>query len=71
MEGVEDGGQALKVNNGGERSPKTWLAQGGRRGIYRSRKSGRWKQIVTKFGRKSGATGLQAGQSGGRQKAPE
>jgi hypothetical protein len=31
----EEGGQAFKINNGGERSPKTWLAQGGRRGIYR------------------------------------
>jgi hypothetical protein len=28
---MEEGGQALKVNNGGERSPKTWLVQGGRR----------------------------------------
>jgi hypothetical protein len=35
MEGIEEGGQALKVYNGGERSPKIWLAQGGRRGIYR------------------------------------
>jgi hypothetical protein len=32
---MEEGGQALKINNGGERIPKTWLAQGGRRGIYR------------------------------------
>jgi hypothetical protein len=31
MEGMEEGGQALKVNNGGERSPKMWLVQGGRR----------------------------------------
>jgi hypothetical protein len=31
MEGMEEGGEALKVNNGGERSPKTWLVQGGRR----------------------------------------
>jgi hypothetical protein len=31
MEGMEEGGQALKVNNGGERSPKTWLVQGGTR----------------------------------------
>jgi hypothetical protein len=31
MEGKGEGGQALKVNNGGERSPKTWLVQGGRR----------------------------------------
>jgi hypothetical protein len=23
MEGMEEGGQALKVNNGGDRSPKT------------------------------------------------
>jgi hypothetical protein len=35
MGGKEGGGQALKINNGGERSPKIWLAQGGRRGIYR------------------------------------
>jgi hypothetical protein len=35
MGGMEEGGQALKINNGGERSPKTGLAQGGRRGIYR------------------------------------
>jgi hypothetical protein len=34
MGGKEEGGQAFKINNGGERSPKTWLAQGGRRGIY-------------------------------------
>jgi hypothetical protein len=33
--GMEEGGKALKINNGGERSPRTWLAQGGRRGIYR------------------------------------
>jgi hypothetical protein len=32
---MEEGGKALKINNGGERSPKTWFAQGGRRGIYR------------------------------------
>jgi hypothetical protein len=25
----------FKINNGGERSPKTWLAQGGRRIIYK------------------------------------
>jgi hypothetical protein len=31
MEGMEEQGQALKVNNGGERSPKMWLVQGGRR----------------------------------------
>jgi hypothetical protein len=31
MEGMEEGGQALKVNNGGERSPKMWLVQEGRR----------------------------------------
>jgi hypothetical protein len=35
MGGMEEGGQAFKINNGGERSPKTWLAQGGIRGIYR------------------------------------
>jgi hypothetical protein len=31
MEGSEEGGQALKVNNGGERSPKKLMVQGGRR----------------------------------------
>jgi hypothetical protein len=32
MEKMEEGGQALKVNNGGERSPKkTLMVQGGRR----------------------------------------
>jgi hypothetical protein len=31
MEGMEEGGQALKVNNRGEGSPKTWLVQGRRR----------------------------------------
>jgi hypothetical protein len=35
MGGMEEGGQAFKINNGGEISPKTWLAQGGRRSIYR------------------------------------
>jgi hypothetical protein len=35
MGGMEEGGQAFKINNGGERSSKTWLAQGGRRSIYR------------------------------------
>jgi hypothetical protein len=35
MGGKEEGGQAFKINNGGERSQKMWLAQGGRRGIYR------------------------------------
>jgi hypothetical protein len=34
MEGMEEEGQACKVNNGGERSPKPCSAQGGRRGIY-------------------------------------
>jgi hypothetical protein len=31
MEGSEEGGQALKINNGGERSPKMLIVQGGRR----------------------------------------
>jgi hypothetical protein len=35
MRGIEEEGQAFKINNGGERSPKTWLAQEGRRSIYR------------------------------------
>jgi hypothetical protein len=35
MGGMEEGGQAFKINNEGERSPKTWLAQEGRRSIYR------------------------------------
>jgi hypothetical protein len=43
MGGKKEGGQAFKINNGGERSSKMWLAQGGRRGIYRWRKYGRWK----------------------------
>jgi hypothetical protein len=64
MGGMEDGGQAFKINNGGERSPKTWLAQGGRRGIYR------WVEIwpleeARDFGHKFGAK-LQAGWSGAR-----
>jgi hypothetical protein len=65
MEGMEEGGQALKVNNGGERSPKTLLAQGGRRGIYSWGKYGRWKQPAGQFGHKSGAAGLETGRSGG------
>jgi hypothetical protein len=44
MEGMEEGGQALKVNNGGERSQKTWLVQGGRRVFIGGEKYGRWKQ---------------------------
>jgi hypothetical protein len=35
MGGMEEGGQAFKIKNVGERSLKTWLAQGGRMGIYR------------------------------------
>jgi hypothetical protein len=35
MGGMEEEGQALKINNGGERSPKMWLSQGGRRDNYR------------------------------------
>jgi hypothetical protein len=34
MGGMKEKGQACKVNNGGERSPKMCAAQGGRRGIY-------------------------------------
>jgi hypothetical protein len=64
MGAKEEGGQAFKINNGGERSPKTWLAQGGIRGIYRWGKYGCWKQPVGQFGRKSGAAGLQTGWSG-------
>jgi hypothetical protein len=44
MEGMEEGGQALKVNNGGERSLKTLMVQGGRRVFIGGEKSGRWKQ---------------------------
>jgi hypothetical protein len=55
MGGKEEGGQAFKINNGGERSPKMWLAQGGRRGVYRWGKTGSWKQFATKFGRKFSA----------------
>jgi hypothetical protein len=48
MEGSEEGGQALKVNNGGERSPKTLVGSRKKKGIYRWGKSGRWKQIPPK-----------------------
>jgi hypothetical protein len=43
MEGMEEGGQALKVKNGGERSPKTLKVQGGRRVFIGGEKYGRWK----------------------------
>jgi hypothetical protein len=66
MGGKEQGGQAFKINNGGERSPKMLLAQGGRRDIYRWGKYGRWKQPVGQFGRKSGGAGLWAGRSSGQ-----
>jgi hypothetical protein len=65
MEGMVEGGQALKVNNGGERSPKTLLVQGGRRVFICEEKYGRWKQPTGQFGRKSGGAGLWAGWSGG------
>jgi hypothetical protein len=65
MGGMEEGGQAIKINNGGERSPKTWLAQGGR-SIYRWGKSGSWKMLGTTFSRKSDGVGFQAGLSGGQ-----
>jgi hypothetical protein len=35
MEGMEEGGQALKVNSGGERSPKTVVGSRRKKGIYR------------------------------------
>jgi hypothetical protein len=66
MEGMEEGGQALKVNNGGERSPKKLLVQGGRRVFIGGKKYGRWKQPTGQFGRKSGGAGLWAGWSGGK-----
>jgi hypothetical protein len=59
MGGMEEKGQACKVNNGGERSPKTCLAQGGRRGIYTPTKYGRCR---TWRGRLSGQS--MAGLSG-------
>jgi hypothetical protein len=34
MGGIEEGGKTFKVNNGGEIILNSWLAQGGRRGIY-------------------------------------
>jgi hypothetical protein len=34
MGGMERKGKLFKVNNGGERVPNSWPAQGGRRGIY-------------------------------------
>jgi hypothetical protein len=66
MEGMGEGGQALKVNNGGERSPKTLLVQGGRRVFIGGEKYGRWKQPTGQFGRKSGGAGLWAGRSGSK-----
>jgi hypothetical protein len=57
MEGSEEGGQALKVNNGGDRSPKTLMVQGGRR-VFRWEKYGRWKQPTGQFGGKSGGASL-------------
>jgi hypothetical protein len=65
MEGMEEGGQALKVNNGGERSPKTLMVQGGRRVFIGGENYGRWKQPTAQFGRKSGGAGLWAGRSDG------
>jgi hypothetical protein len=65
MEGSEEGGQALKVNNGGERSPKMLKVQGGRRVFIGGKKYGRWKQPTGQFGGKSGGAGLCAGRSGG------
>jgi hypothetical protein len=66
MEGMEEGGQALKVNNGGERSPKTLLVQGGRRVFIGGGKYGRWNQPTGQFGRKSGGASLWAGRSDGK-----
>jgi hypothetical protein len=63
---MEEGGQALKVNNGGERSPKTLLVQGRRRRVFiGGEKYGRWKQPAGQFGGMSGGAGLWAGRSGG------
>jgi hypothetical protein len=47
MGGKEEGGQAFKINIEGERSSKTWLAQGGRRGIYRWGKYAESTQLRT------------------------
>jgi hypothetical protein len=55
----------LKVNNGGERSPKTLMVQGGRRVFIGGEKYGHWKQPTGQFGGKSGGAGLWAGRSGG------
>jgi hypothetical protein len=61
MGGMEEGGQAFKVNNGGERNPKrSWLKE--EEGVFIGGwKSDRWKKLEWDFGHKFGRTKLQAG----------
>jgi hypothetical protein len=63
---LEEGGQALKVNNGGERNPnRDWLKE--EDGVFIGGwKSGRWKQLKWDFGHKFGGTELQAGRFNAR-----
>jgi hypothetical protein len=67
MGGMEEGGQAFKIYNGGERSPKKhgWLKE--EEGVFIGGwKSGRWRKLETKFGHKFGGAKLQARWSGAR-----
>jgi hypothetical protein len=54
MGGMEEGGHAFKVNNGGERNPKCgWLKE--KEGVFTGGwKSGRWRKLEMKFGHKFG-----------------
>jgi hypothetical protein len=66
MGAMEEGGQAFKVNNGGERNPnRVWLKE--EEGAFIGGwKSGRWKMLEWDFGHKFGGTELQAGRFGAR-----
>jgi hypothetical protein len=71
MAGMEEGGQAFKVNNGGERNPKCgWLKE--EEGVFIGGwKSGRWKKLEWDFGHKFGRTELQARWFGARSGGTE
>jgi hypothetical protein len=66
MGGMEEGGQAFKVNNGGVKNPnRVWLTE--EQGVFIGGwKSGCWKMLEWDFGDKFGRTELQAGQFGAR-----
>jgi hypothetical protein len=66
MGGMEEEGQAFKLNNGGERNLNHgWLKE--EEGVFIGGwKSGRWKMLEWDFGHKFGGTELQAGWFGAR-----